>query len=303
MSVLTSIPDHYPIQYETNFMLKLQQTVSKLGAAVFRKSGTGESIKFPRLGILEMSDITTRGGETVATDITTENRWVRPQAAQACNRLDEFDEEMLGQISQPNSQIIASHAAAVNRKIDNVIIAATTATAYTGKNGTDTVPFSSAMVVAVNYVPTGTPANSGMTLYKITQAAYLLDVNEVPDDGRYLAMTAKQRKDLIDDIIANHSDDAMARDWANRGYKSGESILGFNVIVSQRCVLNSSTDVRTCPFWHKDAMGLGVWSEKKTRMDILPTHNHCLQIRTVMNVGATRIEELAVGAIYADESP
>jgi hypothetical protein len=284
-------------------MLKLQQTVSKLGAAVFRKSGSGESIKFPRLGTLEMTDIIARGGETVATDLTTENRWVRPQAAEACNRLDEFDEEMLGQISQPNSQIIATHAAAVNRKIDNVIIAAATGTAYTGKNGTDTVAFSSAMEVAVGYVPTGSATNSGMTLYKIAQAAYLMDVNEVPEEGRYLAMTAKQRKDLIDDIIANHSDDSMARDWANRGYKNGESILGFTVIVSQRCVLTTATDVRTCPFWHKDAIGLGVWSDKKTHMDILPTFKHALQIRTTMNVGATRIEELAVGAIYADESP
>jgi hypothetical protein len=160
------------------------------------------------------------------------------------------------------------------------------------------------MAVAVTYRGDDlTAANCGMNFYKLSQAEYLMDSNEVPEEGRFVAMTAKQRKNLRDDIIANHSDDSAALEWARTGYLKNQPLMGFTPILSQRCVLNTSTDVRTCPFWHQSAIGLGIWTEKKVHMDILPTKRHSLQIRTVMNAGASRLEELGVGVIYADESP
>ena len=288
MSVLTTIPEHFPIQYERNWLLKLQQERSALDGTFFQKNGSGESIKFNRLDTMEMTDITTRGGDTVATDISTEHRWIWPGAAEAVNRFDEFDEVMLGQIVLPQSEVIQTQAFAVNRKFDNIKVAAFTATAYEGKTGTTTVAFDTNMAVAVNSVFTGSAVNSGMTWYKLAKAKYLLDHNEVPEGERYIGWTAKH---------------AASIQWVTTTRMSGGTILGFKPIRCQRFVLDTGTDVRTCPFWHKSCMGFGVWTDKKVYMDILPMKRHSLQIRSVINCGAARIEEKGVGVIYADESP
>lgn len=299
--VLQTIPEHYPIMYERSFMQKLQQRMSKLRGTVMEKSGGGESIKFHRLLSQEMTTIEGRGGDTVATDLPTEHRWVRPVAAEVTNRFDEFDEVMLGQIVLPDSEVVTSQAMAVGRRFDNVIVEAFSGVAFEGEQGVTPVNLPAGQNIAVNYVPTGSPANSGLTLFKVSQAKFILDRNEVPDNDRYIGFTSHQEKDLIDDILTNHAHDAASIDWVRRGRLMGESLMGFQPVRVERFTVNSS-DIRKCVAWQKDQVGLGVWTDRTVRMDILPTKRHSLQIRTVLNIGATRIEELGVVTIDCDES-
>jgi hypothetical protein len=43
--------------------------------------------------------------------------------------------------------------------------------------------------------------------------------------------------------------------------------------------------------------------EKQVKIDIRTDLNHSIQIRTVMMLGATRLEEERVVLVYCDESP
>lgn len=298
--VIQTIPEHYPIMYERSFMQKLQQMTNKLRGTVKEKSGGGESIKYSRLGVQEMVDIVGRGGDTVATDLPTEHRWIRPTAAEVVNRFDEFDAVMLGEIVLPDSETVTNQAYAVARKIDNVIIAAMTGTAFEGETGLVPVTLPAGQQIAINYVHSGSPANSGLTLRKVVRAKYLLDANEVPDEGRYIGFTARQEQDLINDILTNHSDDAASMQWVSAGRIMNQPLMGFTPVRCERFLKNVNT--RSAVAWQKDQVGLGVWTDRKVYMDVLPTKRHSLQIRTVLNIGATRIEEKGVVEIFCDES-
>jgi hypothetical protein len=298
MAALSTIPNHYTIEFESSFDLKVQQTQSKLRGAVQNKVGRGERMRLNRLGTLEMVEITTRAGDTVTTDISTEQPNIFPIRAGAANLFDEFDEAFLDEVVLPDSEVVQTHAAAANRKIDNVIIAAMTGTAYIGKNGTTTEVLPSGQKVGVQY---GGSANVGLTFEKIAAAAFVLDANEVPTEGRYIAIRAEQMRDLVADVLANHASN-LSDIRMMPGTKVVSQILGFEVIQTQRVEVRTG-DIAYCPAWQRDQVALAVWQDRKTRMDIRPDKSHALQIRTTLSVGATRKELLGVVEIACDQSP
>ena len=303
MSVISTIPDHYQVQYDSNLGIALQQETSLLREAVTIKTGTGESIRFDEIGDVETVDVTTRGGDTVYQDLDSTQRWVRPLPAESALLRDVFDLDHLGNLVGLDGGIVRVQGAAINRTYDRRILAGMQGTNYTGKTGTTSVALDTTnMSVAVNYVPSGTPANSGMTFYKIAAAEYKLDANLVPADGRYLAMTAKQRLNLINDIIANHSTNGFALDWARGGYLKDTPLMSFMIKLVPAALLTVASNVRTCPFWHKSGVGFGIWTDKLSFIDRLPGKRQATQFYAATNCGATRTDEKKVGVIYADES-
>ena len=303
MSVISVIPDHYQIQYDSNLGIALQQETSLLRDAVTIKTGTGESIRFDEIGDVETVDVTTRGGDTVYQDLDSTQRWVRPLPAESALLRDVFDLDHLGNLVGLDGGIVRAQGAAINRTYDRRIISGITGTAYKGKTGTTAVALDTTnMSVAVGYVPSGDPANSGMTFYKIAKAEFLLDDNLVPTDGRYLAMTAKQRLNLINDIIANHTDNGFAMEWARGGYLKDMPLMGFTVKILPKAQLAVASNVRTCPFWHKSGVGFGIWTDKLSYIDRMPGKRQSTQFYAATNCGATRLDEKKVGVIYAEES-
>jgi len=67
--------------------------------------------------------------------------------------------------------------------------------------------------------------------------------------------------------------------------------------------LDTATDIRTCIAYQKDGIALGIGMEKSVKIDIRADLNHTIQIRTVLMIGATRLEEERVVLVYTDESP
>ena len=47
---------------------------------------------------------------------------------------------------------------------------------------------------------------------------------------------------------------------------------------------------------------MGIGTEQRTHVDILPMRQHALQIRTVMLLDVTRIEDAGVGTCACDET-
>jgi hypothetical protein len=299
--MLESLPDHYQTQFADNWEHLLQQKDSRLEGKCRRATISGKERQFSQLGKSKMRLITTRNGKTIASDTPMAKRWVRPQGYDEVTHIDEFDDIALGELPAPDSEHVVSHSMAAKRTMDEVIIAALEGTAYIGTTGTDAVDVPAGQKVAVDYVKSGSAANSGLILDKLTKAKFILDSNEVEEEDRYFLHSAKQLQDLLDNAIEVKSSDYNNVKALVDGKVS--RFLGFTFCMLELLTIDASTDIRTCIAYHKAGVLLGIGQDKKVNMDIRADLNHTVQIRTTLLLGATRMEEERVVLVYCDESP
>jgi hypothetical protein len=299
--MLTQLPEHFQTDFADNWDHLLQQKDSRLEGKVRRVNVNGKERTFSQLGKSKMRLITTRNGKTIPSDTPMAKRWLRPKGYDEVTFIDQFDGIALGELPTPESEHVESHARAAKRTMDEVIIAGLEGTAYIGEDGTLAVEVPASQKVAVDYVPSGVAANSGLTLGKLTRAKFILDKNEVEAEGRYFAHTAKQLQDLLVNVVEIKSSDynnvkSLVDGVVNR-------FMGFEFVMLELLTLDVATDVRTCIAYHRGCIALGVGQEKTVKIDIRPDLNHTIQIRTVLMIGATRLEEEGVVLVYCDESP
>lgn len=303
MPAAASFPlEAYTIKYELAWDIAFQQMDATLRNSVTTVDANGERVHGNILDAVEMVDVTTRAGDTVVSDMGEDSWNFFPNPAANALRFDQWDEAYLGVISQPNSEVAQSQAYASNRFIDNIIVAAVTGTAYRGKNGTTAVTLPAAQTIAVDYTGDGvSPANTGLSWMKISQAQYLLSTAEVPTTERYLVTNAAGLKALIQDIITNHSAEVSSiRDLGRSLLQNG--LMDFTFIQTERIAVSAS-DIASNLAYHKSAIKFGMWTDRRTLMDRLPTKNQALQIYTSVNVGATRAKDTGVVEILCDQSP
>lgn len=297
------MPEHYPTEFGTNWEHLVQQKLSRLREYVTLATINGKEKTFSQLGQQTMSKVTTRAGQTRTSDAPMEKRWIRPYPYDLANVFDEWDEEFLGEVTLPQSEIMQTHVNAYNRACDDVIVEGLSGVAYSGETGTTVNTIPNTQQVAVDYVLSGSTANSGLTLAKVIRAKHILGVNEVgEDDGEELifAYTQQQLTDLL-----NNVNEVKSSDYNNvKALVDGEvdRWMGFKWVKLQRLPLNSSTDVRSCYAYAKSGVKFGD-SGRRSHMDVLPANSHALQIRTVASLAALRMEEKKVVEVFCDESP
>lgn len=297
------IPDAWQIAYDANWKFVVQQPTSRLGASVMRENVQGESLRKSYMGKSVARKVTSRLGESIPQDTEVINRWVRPQPYEQISWIDENDKVRLGSLPEPKNEFLMNHRMAFGRLEDQIIINALVGNAYVGDQGLTPVALPASQVVAVNYVPSGTPANSGLTLGKLTQAKYLLDDAMVPMEDRHIAMSAKQLSDLLANVV-----EVQSSDYANvKALVDGkvDYFMGFNFHIVEKSALpyNASTDVRTIVAYWKGGISLGVGHDPKGRIDVLPQQRHTIQVRSTVDYDAARLEENTVVTILTDESP
>lgn len=300
MSAMTQIPEHYTTQFDANWRHLVQQKNSRLREYVTLDSISGKEKSYNQLSEAAMQLITSRSGETRISDQATAKRWIRPKAYDTAKLFDEFDEQLLGEVVLPTSPVVQSHAAAYARTADQVIIEALGGSAYTGETGVTPTALPNAQKVAVNYVESGSPANSGLTIAKLRGAKYILDSNEVDEEEeRIIVVSAKQLQDLLRTTEITSADYNSVKALVDG---SVNTFMGFKFRKTQLLPLASATDVRSVYVYVKSGI---VLAERglKTHMDVRTDLSHSLQIRSVASLGATRLEEKKVVEIACDESP
>lgn len=302
----TELFEHYTTEFTENWMHLVQQTNHRLGDCCIKTTVKGKAKTMNQIGKVEGRKITTRNGKTIPQDHPFAKRWIRTEAFDCVYHEDEWDEELLGEVSSPRSDVVQAHTYAYYRSCDQTIIDALEGTAYVGENGTDTVSLGSGQQVAVNYIYGGTGSNSGMTLAKIIKAKSILGVNEAygqsgnKDDMLCAIVSQVQLDDLL-----NNVDQTTSADYAAvRALVDGEVdyFMGFKFVRSQLLTLVAATDVRTCIFYAKTGIAYAS-NGHKIRFSIRDDLNETLQIRTKWRHGATRLEEEKVVLVYCDESP
>jgi len=288
-NVLTNIPNHYTTQFDSNWKHLVQQKNSKLKEYVTIDSIEGKEKSYNQIDTTSMTQITDRSRDTRISDQAMAKRWIRPQQYDCAKLVDEWDEQLLGEVVLPTSPIIQSHAAAYGRTCDTIIIGALGGTAFTGATGTTQTVLPSTQKVAVNYVETGTAANSGLTIAKLRAAKFLFDSNDVDEEEeRIIVVSAKQLQDLLRTIEVTSQDYNSVRALVDG---SLNTFMGFKFRRTQ--LLPKTSTVRSVYAYVKSGV---ILAERglKTHMDIRTDLSHSLQIRSVASLAAVRMEEKKV---------
>ena len=295
-----TLPANFQTQFDDTWnQVMAQQLDHRLAGTYDIKNVRGSQFRFDLYGSTSdiMREKTERAGISRPSDIPTAQRWVRPRPYEKVTIYDEFDPIALGELPDPEGPAIMTHATVANRNRDIVLINGMIGVNSTGATGTGTANLLAANQIAVTY-GNGTD-NAGLTLRKMTQSRYVLDVNEVPQEDRNLAYAAKQLNNLLTNVdqVANYLYNEV------KALVDGkiQRFLGFDFKMTQLLPVTTA-GVRTCIFWQKRFVKLGIGSEMRTHVDIIPTQQHALQIRTVVLLDATRLEDAGVGTIACDET-
>lgn len=304
-----SAPLHYQIAFDAYFRTKMaQQTNHRLAGCYTQESIQGESKRFDIIGsqTYAMRQVTSRAQKSEPSDVPSAFYWVRPRPYDKTTWIDQFDKILLGQLGDPTSPTVAQHAIAAARQKDIILFAGLGGTRYTGAQGTTTqvLPttggaLGTGQTIAVTYGSGG--ANSGLQLAKLTAASFIMDYNDVNEEGRYLAYSARELNNLITNVdqVNNvlYNDVRALRDGRIRDF------MGFQFKRTQLTPFASgSTTIRNCYAWQKDYLVMGMGEDVSTKIDTLPTQSQATQVYTCLLMDATRSEDEGVVQIACDNS-
>ncbi len=303
----TTIDQHYETQFGTNWQHLVQQGEGRLHNLVRQETVRGKRKLINFLGKSKARLITTRNGKTIASNTPLAKRKLNLKPYDEVYHEDEFDNELLGDISSPKSSVVESHAYAFHRAYDEAVIEAATGTAYIGEDGEEPVDLPNSQKVAVNYVYTGGAANSGLTLAKIIRAKSILGKNEAAGQnkammGDKLIFIVSQQQ--LDDLLLNVEQVASSRYSDVKALVEGEinHFMGFEFIRTELLELDTATDIRTCIAMCASGVAFSN-NGKNVKFSVRDDLNETLQVRSKGRHGATRTEEEKVVAVYCDESP
>jgi hypothetical protein len=292
-----NIPDHYTISFSTNVMLLLQEKGSKLRGCVTEGHYVGkQSSVVDQIGAVEMQTVSDRFAAMGRVDAAVDRRWVTPSDFDLPQLIDTFDKLRL--LTDPESTYTTNAVMAAGRKMDTLILQATTGTAKTGEQGGTNTSFTSGNEVDVAVGG----ANSRLNVLKLLtlQETMLTNAVDFDNDAIYIPLTAKDNSALMQEIQIVSTDFAP-QDKPVLSQGKVRSFLGMNFVYCQLTeTIMAGTNEVTIPAWAKSGMHLGIWGDVKTeisrRNDLrsVPWQSY-----VTATFGATRLEE---NKVYAIES-
>lgn len=287
-------------QYRNTLAMLAQQKASRFRDKVYYEPGSGQTIWFDQIGASNGQKITSRHGDTPIANTPHRRRRIDLAPYNWADLIETADRARL--LTDPTSSYAKAGNAAMNRIIDDVVIGAFFATAYTGGDGTTQVTFPSGNQVAVNSWAYGSGSgNAGLTISKLIEARVGLMGGEVTDDyddqemdGVCIAVTAKQLGNLLATTEVTSKDYNEVAALVQGKIKT---FMGFTFVRTERLQTDTSGYTRV-PVWHKDGMFLGI-AENLTQVniDIRSDKNRAIQPYYEMVIGAARIEEARVWEI------
>jgi hypothetical protein len=299
MSAITQIPEFFTTEFSANWEHLVQQKLSKLREYVVIDRVNGKEKKYNQMASVNMTQITARAQTTNITDTAMAQRWLRPLQYEKADLLDEWDAELLGEVSLPQSELVTNHAMAFARKCDEIILAAAIGTASTGATGTTNTVLPAGQKIAHDFVESGSAATSGLTIAKLRQAKFILDDADVDeDDPRIIAVSPRQMQDLL------RTTEVTSADYNTvKALVAGQldTFLGFRFRVVNKAFFAFANNRRNVVAYVKSGLRM-TDAGRRVHVDIRPDRSHSLQIRTTASIGATRMEEKKVVEIACSEA-
>ena len=296
MSAVT-IPAHYNVMFHSGLSHLVQQKGSKLRPFLIEESANGEASFHDRVGASEAEETTTRYEDTPLIIVPHDRRMVTPRNATWATLLDDLDKAKV--LTNPTNAYLENSRMAIGRKLDDFIIEAYFADAYSGRTGDTAVPFDTDNVIAVNDHSYDTGSGDiGMTVSKLQVIHDILKGNEVDSDEElYLTLAQKQVNDLLsDNHLSSHDYNTV------KALQAGElnTFMKFRFIQIERLLLDASSH-RRCMAWARGGMLFSVLQDLRTRISERPDKNYAIQVWARIQANAVRMEEAKCIEVLANE--
>lgn len=295
MADASAITTVFVDEYKNNVEMLVQQMDSRLSKAVSTnnyKGKAGEVVN--QIGAVAAQRITDRHGDTPILGTPLDRRWVYPKDWEWGDMIDREDELRMFIDSNLKSGYTTVGASALMRATDEEIVAAFFGPAKTGESGTTTKTFPSSQQVGVQVG--GASSDVGLNVAKLKQAQEILLSNEVDVEMEdvYIAITAKQNTDLLNEAQVINAD---FHSYGGRPVLSEKglikSFMGFNFIHTQLLETDANNDFRV-PVWVPSGMHLGTWNSLEARVYERGDKRMNTQVYLRQTVGATRVQEKKV---------
>jgi hypothetical protein len=299
-----SVTDAFVQQFTGNVQHLAQQRTSRLRGKVSEDTITGEAAYLEQMAPTTARKSNSRHGDTPIMNTQHLRRRVAPYDYDWGDLVDKPDKARL--LIDPASEYAIAAAAALNRGVDDEIIAAFFAIAYTGHAGATSVTWPNGNAESVPTTPAGKQVavnawnygngsgNAGLTISKLIEAKVALDAAEgEEEEERYIALKSVQLGNLLATTEATSGDYNTVLALVQGKIAQ---FMGFTFLHSERLLTDANGYTRV-PAWRKNGMGLGVLSDITGRMAERPDKKFALQVFATMSVGASRLEEAKVAEI------
>jgi len=286
-------------QYRDNLMSLVQQKGSRLRPHVEEEDVTGKTAFFEQVGAVEAQTVTNRHGDSPLNTTPHARRRVTLVTKELGDLVDRADK--VRTLVEPTSKYALAQMWGMGRAMDDALITAATGSADTGVDGSTATTLPATQKVAVDYVESGSAANSGLTIGKLRKAKAILRANEVdPDEAMFFAVAWQQIQDLLATTQVGSADYNSIKALVD-----GEvsRFMGFDFVNTERLALNTSTDVRTCFCGVSSGLVLAIGDDPTVKISERADKRYSTYVYSAMDIGATRLEEEKIVQVLCDESP
>ncbi len=187
-----SIDTSLVTQFSDMVHMEASQMKSRLSGLIMEKKVTGQTFTYETLGDAEPIEVTTRHAKTVAQDITHSRRGATMRDFRLTFLLDKNDE--LQTLIDPESGYAKKVAGKLQKKRDELALAAALGSVKTGKNLTSTT------TASADGVTTVAAGGVGLTYEKLLEVKENFINNEVVtdvDEDIVLCITGEQHTNLM----------------------------------------------------------------------------------------------------------
>jgi len=304
-----STPNFFVDEFHDDLYHACQQKESKFAKAVRTEYGliSAEDKAFDMMDEFSLQEKTGRNSKTPTLDPSSQRRWVETTPYHNSVRYDK-DDDLSIKLSL-EGEFVTAFKRAVNRKKDDIILAAFEAATISGRRAGSTITWASqggntkytgkdtGRTIAYDCSSGNCSASdTGMTTEKIQLALEYFANNDVEEDiPIWCAISPREATNLFGQeeyVNVDYNDSKPL----TRGRLLG-NWMGVNWISTPKITLGSSNDVDgdanvyECWCWAQDGIVLGVADELTIAIDRLPEHSYCQQVYVHMNMGAMRFDE------------
>jgi hypothetical protein len=283
----------YATQYGAHVYRMAQQSYSVLRPFVRVEEMKGEKRSFDRVHPTEVVEIEDKYSTTELVHTVFSRRTVHAKEYGWADQIDWQDD--LNILCDPASDVVAMGAAAIGRKLDQIIIQkAFIDPAFEGKDGTTSVALPDSQKIPITW---GASENVGLTVAKLLEVrsrfgAADIDVDN-PANQICMAVTQKQLDSLYASVDISNKNYSAISDLIDGKSKT---LFGINIIKTS---LLPGTSVsggtsRTCAAWVKSGVVCVIPKDLKMKISERDDMWGNWQAMTTFKAGATRLEDAKV---------
>jgi len=297
----TQIPIAFVDQFKANILLLSQQKPSILRGCCRPEPVTGDTMYVERIGPKDAQPRGARHGETPISDADhTRRKLSMVDYVVPADIIDKPDR--LKMLIDPQSVYAQNQVFALNRQIDDVIIAALYGDAYGGHAGGTTIHNYDVgecrLIESDGSVQTaGTDheaaTDTQLSIAKLLTCKQLLDDAEIDESRqRYFLTNPYNINQLLNLTEVKSADYNTVKALAQGKI---DTFMGFKFLRSTRLPADD-TDVSAthCFAFAQDAIVLAVAEEPNVSIDLRPDMLNSTQVFSTLSIGATRVEGPAV---------